>query len=148
MVYHSVIILTIYHWNLFLMIYQLTAWLDPPSIFLLKVVNWKPPALWNDLIPRHSLFSITLVLWIVPLFGSQDMFYILRWSTIVRFWTGAKYAFILSSGRRACERGGWKGKLTGGFSGKSVSGREHMKVEELEIDSLKTICVCVSLGKF
>lgn len=59
MVYHSAAIFTVCHWNLFLMIYQLTAWLDTPSIWL-KALNWKPPALQNDLLPTHSLFSITL----------------------------------------------------------------------------------------
>lgn len=105
MVYHSTVILIIYHWTLFLMIYQLTAWLDPPSIWL-KAVNWKPPALQNALLPTHSLFSVTLVSGIAPLFGSQEIFITLRRSTIVRFWIGEKYALILSTGRRAWERRG------------------------------------------
>ena len=45
------------------------------SFHSLKAVNWKPPALQNDvMIPRHSLSSITSIVWIVSLFGSQEIF--------------------------------------------------------------------------
>lgn len=159
-VYHSMIILTIYHWNLFL-VYVLLKWAPLTLIF-------NDPSIDSQIlsslcfIESNDLETTYLAEWFdiyaftfqhhvsilnCPFIWLSKDFYTWRSSTILRFWIGKKYAFILSSEEEHVKgmvrkENSWESSQANVFQA-----GEHMKVEELEIDSLKTICACVPRGK-